>query len=101
MKSRHLIGLILSLCTVSAHSETINFYAAAGVKVPAEEIITAFERQTDHTVVRLYDTAGGAEEKFVAAGKAGVLITTEVRINKASTTNCVGVCQRSRTQQFV
>ena len=91
MKSRHLIGLILSLCTVAAHSETINFYAAAGVKVPAEEIITAFERQTGHTVARLYDTAGAAEEKFVAAGKTGVLqgvlITTEVRINKASTTN--------------
>jgi molybdate transport system substrate-binding protein len=91
MKSRHLIGLIFSLCTVAAHSETINFYAAAGVKVPAEEIITAFERQTGHTVVRLYDTAGAAEEKFVAAAKAGVLqgvlITTEVRINKASATN--------------
>lgn len=88
MKSRHLIGLILSivlgLSAVAAHSETINFYAAAGVKVPAEEIITAFERQTGHTVVRLYDTAGAAEEKFVAAGKNGVLITTEVRIKKAA-----------------
>lgn len=84
MKSRHLIGLILSLSALVAHSETINFYAAAGVKVPAEEIITAFERQTGHTVVRLYDTAGAAEEKFLAAGKTGILITTEVRINKSS-----------------
>jgi molybdate transport system substrate-binding protein len=87
MKSRYLIGLILSLCTAAAHSETINFYAAAGVKVPAEQIIAAFERQTGHSVVRLYDTAGAAEEKFVAAGNTGVLITTEVRINKASTIN--------------
>ena len=88
MKSRYLIGLILSLCAAAAHSEIINFYAAAGVKVPAEEIIAAFEKQTGHAVVRLYDTAGAAEEKFVAAGKAGVLagvlITTEVRINKSS-----------------
>jgi molybdate transport system substrate-binding protein len=78
------IGLGLGLIATIAHSETINFYAAAGVKVPAEEIITAFERQTGHSVVRLYDTAGAAEEKFVVAGKAGILITTEVRINKSS-----------------
>jgi molybdate transport system substrate-binding protein len=92
MKSRrllvHIVGLILSLCAISIHSETINFYAAAGVKVPAEQIITAFERQTGHSVMRLYDTAGAVEEKFVAAAKDGVLqgllITTEVRINKSS-----------------
>jgi molybdate transport system substrate-binding protein len=87
MKSRHLIGLILSLCAVTAHSETINVYAAAGVKAPAEEIIAAFEQRTGHSVVRLYDTAGAAQEKFVAAGKQGVLITTEVRINQASRTS--------------
>ena len=77
------IGLGIGLFATAAHSETINFYAAAGVKVPGEEIITAFERQTGHIVVRLYDTAGAAEEKFVAAGKTGILITTEVRINKS------------------
>lgn len=103
MKSRHLAGLILSFCAVIAHSETINFYAAAGVKVPAEKIIAAFERQTGHSVVRLYDTAGAAEEKFVAAGKQGVLqgllITTEVRINKSSksSTTETGALQAGKT----
>jgi molybdate transport system substrate-binding protein len=79
--------LLLTMLVCNARAETINFYAAAGVKAPAEEIIAAFERATGHTVVRLYDTAGAAEEKFVAAGKsgmAGMLITTEVRINKSS-----------------
>jgi molybdate transport system substrate-binding protein len=84
MKLRHLLWFSICLCASSAHSETINFYAAAGVKAPAEEIISAFEQRTGHSVVRLYDTAGAAEEKFVAAGKQGVLITTEVRINKSS-----------------
>jgi molybdate transport system substrate-binding protein len=88
MKSRHLMGFILSLCAAASHSETINFYAAAGVKAPAQEIIAAFEQQTGHSVVRLYDTAGAAQDMFVAAGKQGVLqgllITTEVRINKSS-----------------
>lgn len=100
MKLRQLLGLVfacvLSLCAVTAHSETINLYAAAGVKVPAEEIITAFERQTGHSVVRMYDTAGAAEEKFMTAGKAGVLITTEVRINKASTM-ITGALQAGKT----
>jgi molybdate transport system substrate-binding protein len=88
MKSHQLFarvfGFVLSVCAMTSHSEAINFYAAAGVKVPAEQIITAFERQTGHSVVRLYDTAGAAEEKFVAAGKQGILLTTEVRINKSS-----------------
>jgi molybdate transport system substrate-binding protein len=79
--------VLLTILVSAVQAETINFYAAAGVKVPAEEIITAFERQTGHTVVRLYDTAGAAEEKFVAAGKTGILITTEVRINKSSKAN--------------
>jgi molybdate transport system substrate-binding protein len=89
----HFKYLLVSLTILAsaAQAETINFYAAAGVKVPAEKIITAFERQTGHSVVRFYDTAGAAEEKFVAAGKQGVLqgllITTEVRINKASQIN--------------
>ena len=100
MKSRQLLGLVfacvLSLCAVTAHSETINFYAAAGVKVPAEKIITAFERQTGHSVTRMYDTAGAAEEKFVTAGKAGVLITTEVRITKASAAS-TGALQAGKT----
>ena len=91
MKSRQLFAIvfssILSFNEVIAQSETINFYAAAGVKVPAEEIIANFERQSGHSVIRLYDTAGAAEEKFVAAGKNGVLITTEVRISKASASN--------------
>lgn len=76
--------VLLTMLVCNAQAEAINFYAAAGVKAPAEEIIAAFERATGHTVVRLYDTAGVAEEKFVAAGKNGILITTEVRINKSS-----------------
>jgi molybdate transport system substrate-binding protein len=79
---KYLLVWVMTLIGV-AQAETVQLYAAAGVKAPAEEIISSFERQTGHTVVRLYDTAGAAEEKFVAAGKSGVLITTEVRIKKS------------------
>jgi molybdate transport system substrate-binding protein len=82
---------LAALTTVSghAHADTIGLYAAAGVKAPAEEIIQAFELQTGHKVTRLYDTAGEAEVRFVANAKSGglqssLLITTEVRIQKAS-----------------
>jgi molybdate transport system substrate-binding protein len=103
MKFRQLFALVfgfaLSVCAVASHCETINFFAAAGVKVPAEAIIAAFEKQTGHSVTRIYDTAGAAEEKFVAAGKSGVLITTEVRINKSSKASATesGALQAGKT----
>jgi molybdate transport system substrate-binding protein len=68
----------------AAYAESIGFFAAAGVKAPAEEIIQAFELETGHKVTRLYDTAGEAEVRFVANSQSGLLITTEVRIQKAS-----------------
>jgi len=77
------ISLVWLVATY-AHADTVSLYAAAGVKAPAEEIIQAFVLQTGHKVVRLYDTAGEAETRFVANSLGGVLITTEVRIKKAS-----------------
>lgn len=109
MKLLHLLWFSIGLFATAAHSESINFYAAAGVKAPAEEIISAFELQTGHRVVRVYDTAGAAEDKFVAAGTAdgrvggkvgsfsGILITTEVRIKKASTIES-GALQAGKTR---
>ncbi len=79
-----LIFSALALVCGNGHAESISFYAAAGVKAPAEEIIQAFERQTRHKVTRFYDTAGEAEVSFVANSQSGVLITTEVRIQKAN-----------------
>lgn len=84
-KMRFATLIIGVFCVLgSAHGETISLFAAAGVKSPAQEIITAFEQRTGHTVKRVFDTAGSAEDQFVAAGKLGVLITTEVRILKSS-----------------
>jgi molybdate transport system substrate-binding protein len=76
--------VLASLSSTFAIADNISFYAAAGVKAPAEKIIQTFERRTGHTVTRLFDTAGAAEQRFVAGGKQGVLITTDVRIDKAS-----------------
>jgi molybdate transport system substrate-binding protein len=76
--------VLASLSSTFAIADNISFYAAAGVKAPAEEIIQAFEQRTGHTVTRLFDTAGAAEQRFVASGKQGVLIATDVRIDKAS-----------------
>jgi molybdate transport system substrate-binding protein len=81
---KHLFFAICLMLTSIAHAESISFFAAAGVKSPAEDIIQAFEQRTGHTVTRLFDTAGAAEQRFVAAGKQGVLITTDVRIDKAA-----------------
>ena len=82
-----LVSLVLmsgALVCKSVFAESISLFAAAGVKAPAEEIIRAFELQTGHTVMRLYDTAGEAEARFIANSKIGVLVTTELRIQRAS-----------------
>jgi molybdate transport system substrate-binding protein len=65
-------------------AQDIAFFAAAGVKAPAEELIVEFERTTGLHVRRVYDTAGAAEQKFVAAGKHGVLVTTTARIRSVA-----------------
>ncbi len=77
------------LVAIYAHADTVSVYAAAGVKAPSEEIITAFERRTSHQVQRHYDTAGAAEALMLLAVKkrqpaSNLLITTQVRIDKAS-----------------
>ena len=82
------ISLVWLVATY-AHADTVALYAAAGVKAPAEEIVQAFELHSGHKVVRLYDTAGAAEAQITAAIKKGqlasnLLITTQVRIDKAS-----------------
>lgn len=88
-KSLGLLVFAALTCTHGyAQADNLSFYAAAGVKAPAEEIIQAFELQTGHKVTRLYDTAGQAELRFVTNAKNGglqssVLVTTEVRIQKA------------------
>jgi molybdate transport system substrate-binding protein len=76
--------VLASLSSTFAIADNISFYAAAGVKAPAEEIIQAFEQRTGHTVTRVFDTAGAAEQRFVSGGKQGILITTDVRIDKAA-----------------
>lgn len=91
MKTSIIPAFLFVLTSHFAHAESISFFAAAGVKAPAEEIIQAFELQTGHKVKRLYDTAGEAEVRFVENAKGGgiqssMLITTEVRIQKASAT---------------
>lgn len=76
-----LLWLLAStLCHSVVQAETLLFFAAAGVKIPAEVIIQAFEKSTGHTVVRVYDTAGAAEAQFVEGKLSGLLITTEPRI---------------------
>ena len=66
-----------------ALAEEITLYAAAGVKAPAEELVRDFERQTGHTVQRVYDTAGAAEQRFADGGKRGLLITAQARLHRA------------------
>ena len=84
MKQLLAVVSFFFLTSQAAHADIVPLFAAAGVKAPAEEIIQAFEQRTGHKVTRLFDTAGAAEQRFVAGGKQGVLITTDVRIDKAA-----------------
>lgn len=83
---RRLAWALAVLCATGVHADDVAFFAAAGVKAPAEELIHAFERETGHRVRRLYDTAGAAEQQFLANGRQGVLVTTAARIRGLTAT---------------
>lgn len=66
---------------VSAHAENLILYAAAGVKSPVEQMAKDFEQSTGQKINLVFDTAGAAEQRFLADPDATFLVTTQIRIN--------------------
>jgi molybdate transport system substrate-binding protein len=61
-------------------ADELKLYAAAGVKSPVERMAADFEKATGQKVTLLFDTAGAAQQKFLADPSAGILITTATLI---------------------
>ncbi len=66
-----------------ALAHEVPLYAAAGVKAPTLEIMQGLHAGDGHSVAAVFDTAGAAEAQFIANGKRGLLITTQVRIQQS------------------
>jgi molybdate transport system substrate-binding protein len=76
--------LLVCLCAPSCgFTEELRMYAAAGVKAPLMEMAAEFEKNHSQKIALVFDTAGGAEQLFLADGGAALLITTEKRIGDA------------------
>ena len=71
------------LLPMTALPADLRLYAAAGVKAPLEQMARDFEAATGNHVVLAFDTAGAAEQKFVADRGATFLVTTEDRLRAA------------------
>jgi molybdate transport system substrate-binding protein len=61
----------------------MRLYAAAGVKAPLEEIARDFEAASGQRVALVFDTAGAAEQRFIADEGATFLVTTDTRLHAA------------------
>lgn len=78
-----LLATALAACLSPAAAAEMRLYAAAGVKAPLEQMARDFEAATGHRVVLLFDTAGAAEQRFLADPAATFLVTTETRLRAA------------------
>jgi molybdate transport system substrate-binding protein len=74
--------------TVTEHAvaEELRLYAAAGVKAPLIELAAEFEKASGHRIAPVFDTAGAAEQRFLADSGSTFLITTKIRISDAEKT---------------
>ncbi|MBA4423243.1 MAG: hypothetical protein C0390_09120 [Syntrophus sp. (in: bacteria)] len=74
--------------SLAAHAfpEELRLYAAAGVKAPLTELAAEFEKASGRKIALVFDTAGAAEQLFLADGGAIFLITSQTRISNAEKT---------------
>jgi molybdate transport system substrate-binding protein len=78
-----LLALTLAAWLSPAAAADMRLYAAAGVKAPLEQIARDFEAATGQRIMLLFDTAGAAEQRFIADPAATFLVTTEARLRAA------------------
>jgi molybdate transport system substrate-binding protein len=75
-------GLTLA-ASASAMADDLKLYAAAGVKSPVERMAADFEKSSGQKITLVFDTAGAAQQKFLADPSATFLITTAILINNS------------------
>jgi molybdate transport system substrate-binding protein len=73
-------GLALA-ASAGAHADDLKLYAAAGVKSPVERMAADFEKSSGQKIALSFDTAGAAQQKFLADPGATFLVTTAILIN--------------------
>ncbi|MFL6715766.1 MAG: molybdate ABC transporter substrate-binding protein [Burkholderiaceae bacterium] len=78
-----MLAMPLAAWLSPAAAAELRLYAAAGVKAPLEQVARDFEAATGHRIVLLFDTAGAAEQRFIADPAATFLVTTEARLQAA------------------
>lgn len=87
--SRLLASVLLASLALAplaaARAADMRLYAAAGVKAPLEELARDYESATGRRVALVFDTAGAAEQRFVADQGATFLVTTDARLRAAET----------------
>lgn len=72
--------------TARALDEELRLYAPAATKTPIIELAAEFEGASGHKTLLVFDTAGAAEQRFLADDSATFLITTQKRITDAEKT---------------
>ncbi|HEY4316829.1 MAG TPA: substrate-binding domain-containing protein [Herbaspirillum sp.] len=79
-----MIAAGLALAASSAASaDNLKLYAAAGVKSPVERMAADFEKTSGQKITMIFDTAGAAQQRFLADPDATFLITTAILINNS------------------
>ena len=79
----------LGLCWQAAAAD-YKLYAAAGVKLPVQQIAQRYAQAGTDRVLLDFDTAGAAQDKFQKDAEASFLITTEERLRAAQAAGQLG-----------
>jgi molybdate transport system substrate-binding protein len=78
-----MLAVAMLFTIAPSFAEELTLYAAAGVKSPVEQMARDFEQSTGQRINLVFDTAGAAEQRFLADGNATFLVTTQTRISAA------------------
>jgi len=78
-----MLASAMLLTIAPSFAEGLTLYAAAGVKSPVEQMAQDFEQSTGQKINLVFDTAGAAEQRFLADSNATFLVTTQIRISAA------------------
>lgn len=78
-----ITAVVLTLFAPAASAEEMRLYAAGALKGPLIDAAKDFEKASGNKVALVFDTAGAAEQKFLADSSATFLLTTQARIREA------------------
>lgn len=81
--SRGFCAAALAMSIGVASADEMRLYAAAGLKAPVIDLAQDYEKASGHKITLVFDTAGAAEQKFLADPGAMFLLTSQTRIRDA------------------